>query len=106
MAKPFRQILDKLPQDRRERIEDRAQRLLVEMALQELRQQRGLTQQQLAERLELQQAAVSKMENQDDIHISTLRRIVAAMGGRLKLVAAFPDAEVVINQFEASKPRG
>ena len=30
MAKPFRQLLDKLPQDRRERIEDRAQRLLME----------------------------------------------------------------------------
>jgi hypothetical protein len=28
------------------------------------------------------------------------------MGGRLKLVATFPDAEVVINQFDSGKPRG
>lgn len=104
MAKSFRQLLQKLPQERRERIEARAQGLLMEMALQELRQQRGLTQQQLADRLEMQQAAVSKMESQADIHLSTLRRIVAAMGGRLKLVATFPDAEVVINQFDAGKP--
>lgn len=105
MAKSFRQLLRKLPQERRERIEERAQGLLMEMALQELRQQRGLTQQQLADRLEMQQAAVSKMESQTDIHLSTLRRIVAAMGGRLKLVATFPDAEVVINQFDSTKTK-
>ncbi len=104
MAKSFRQLLHKLPQERRERVEAHAQGLLVEMALQELRQQRGLTQQQLADQLEMQQAAVSKMESQADIHISTLRRIVAAMGGRLKLVATFPGAEGVINQFDAGKP--
>ena len=106
MAKSFRQLLHKLPPQRRERVEDRAQQMLLEMALQELRQQRGLTQQQLAEHLEIQQAAVSKMEGQEDIHISTLRRIVAAMGGQLKLIATFPDAEVVINQFDSSKPKG
>jgi len=106
MAKAFRQLLDRLPQERRERIEDRVQGMLLEMALQELRQQRGLTQQQLADRLEMQQAAISKMEGQADIHISTLRRIVAAMGGRLKLVATFPDADVVINQSDSGKPRG
>lgn len=105
MAKSFRQLLHQLPQERRERIEERAQGLLMEMALQELRQQRGLTQQQLADRLEMQQAAVSKMESQTDIHLSTLRRIVAAMGGRLKLVATFPDAEVVINQFDSTKTK-
>jgi transcriptional regulator with XRE-family HTH domain len=104
MAKPFKNLLADLPFERRERIEDRVQALLVEMALQELRQHRGLTQQQLAERLHLHQAAISKMESQADIHISTLRRIVAAMGGRLKLVAAFPDAEVVINQFDSTRP--
>jgi transcriptional regulator with XRE-family HTH domain len=100
MAKPFNNLLEKLPKDRRERIEERAKAMLLAMALQDLRQKRHLTQQQLAERLNLQQAAVSKMENQSDMHISTLQRIVAAMGGTLKLVAQFPDEEVIINQFE------
>jgi len=100
MAKSFNQLLKVLPQERRDRIEERAQEMLLEMALQDLRQKRHLTQQQLAERLNLQQAAVSKMEGQSDMHVGTLQRIVAAMGGKLKLVAQFPDEEIVINQFE------
>ena len=91
MAKPFRTLLDKMAPARRERVEDRVQGLLVEMALRELRQSRQLTQCQLADSLEVNQAAVSKMEGQSDMYLSTLRRLVAAMGGTLKLVAQFPD---------------
>ncbi len=102
MAKPFKALLDTMPQDRRERVEDRALGMLVEMALQEIRQDRNITQVQLAEQLELNQAAISKMEHQSDMHISTLRRLLAAMGGRLKLVAEFPDQDVVIRQFDSN----
>ena len=100
MANSFNNLLKTLPPERRARIDERAQQMLLEMALQDLRQKRHLTQQQLAERLNLQQAAVSKMEGQSDMHVGTLQRIIAAMGGKLKLVAEFPDEEVVINQFE------
>ena len=100
MANSFNNLLKALPPERRARIDERAQEMLLEMALQDLRQKRHLTQQQLAERLNLQQAAVSKMEGQSDMHVGTLQRIIAAMGGKLKLVAEFPDEEVVINQFE------
>jgi transcriptional regulator with XRE-family HTH domain len=100
MTKSFNNLLEKLPIERRERSEARAQEMLLTMDIQTLRQKRHLTQRQLAERLNLQQAAVSKMENQPDIHVSTLQRMVAAMGGTLKLVAQFPDDEVIINQFE------
>lgn len=74
--------------------------MLLEMAIQELREKRRLTPQELADRLNLQQAALSKMESQSNMHIRTLQRIVAAMGGELKLVAQFPDEEIVINQFQ------
>lgn len=104
MAKPFKNLLDKMSQERRERIDNRAQKNLIEMALEELRQTRQMTQQQLADALNLNQAALSKMENQADMHISTLRRILSAMGGKLKIIAQFPDEEFVINldQLEAS----
>ncbi len=103
MAKSFKDLLDRLPPDRLENIENRSQGMLLEMALQEIRQNRQLTQQQLATDLNLNQAALSKMENQSDIHVSTLRKIVTAMGGHLKLVAQFPDEEIVINQFNSGK---
>jgi len=34
------------------------------------------------------------------LYVSTLRRFVAAMGGELRIVAHFPQGDVVINQFE------
>ena len=47
----------------------------------------------------MNQAAVSKIEHQLDLYISTLRKILSVMGAKLKIVAQFPGADVVINQF-------
>ena len=100
MAKKFRDLMKTMPEERREEIQNRAEILLLEMALQELRQSRNLTQEILAKELGVNQPALSKMEHQQDMYISTLRKILGAMGGKLKLVAEFPDTEVVINQFD------
>ena len=100
MAKSFNELKAKMSPQRREQIEDQAQAILISMALQELRQTRHLTQQDLANILNVNQAALSKMENQTDIRVSTLRRLLAAMGGTLKIVVEFPEGEIVINQFE------
>lgn len=99
MAKRFRDLLKKMPQDRRAKIDERKHEILVEITLKELRQAFELTQKQLAETLKINQAAVSKMESQSDMYISTLRRFLEAMGATLKVVAEFPDHEVVIKQF-------
>lgn len=40
------------------------------------------------------------MEHQSDMYVSTLRRFIAAVGGELRLVAHFPQDDVVINRFE------
>lgn len=100
MAKPFKELKEKMSPLRRQKIEDQAQAILISMTLQELRQTRQLTQQDLARILNVSQAALSKMENQGDMRISTLRKLLAAMGGTLKIVAEFPEGEVVIDQFE------
>jgi transcriptional regulator with XRE-family HTH domain len=100
MAKSFKELKEKMSPERREKIEDRAQAMLIGMALQELRQARQLTQQELANVLNVNQAALSKMENQADMRISTLRKLLTAMGGNLKIIAEFPEGEVVIDQFE------
>lgn len=97
MAKPFKDLLSAMSPERQARITDHAENLMIELALRDLRQARHLTQQQLAEALGISQAALSKMERQSDFQISTLRRILVAMGGELKLVAHFPDEEFVIS---------
>ena len=100
MAKSFRTLRDKMAPERRTQNEQRATEMLVELALQELRKSHHLTQEQVAEMMQMNQAAISKMERQNDIYVSTLRRFVSALGGELKLVASFPDKEVVISQFD------
>lgn len=100
MAKPFKNLVKKMSPESQERIKAQTEKLYSEMALQELRQALQLTQQQLAENLKMNQAAVSKVEHQSDMYISTLRKFLAAMGGELRIVAHFPQGDVTINQFE------
>lgn len=104
MAKAFKNLIKDISPERLTRIEERVEQMLLEMALQEIRQHRQMTQTEMADSLTVNQSAVSKMEGQQDMHVSTLRKVVAAMGGTLKLVAEFPDEEIVINQFDDARP--
>lgn len=59
----------------------------------ELRRARGLRQEDLAGALGVGQAAVSRLESRRDWKLSTLRDVVAAMGGRLEVRAVFDNGE-------------
>ena len=100
MAKPFKNLVAKMPPATQARIKQRTAQMASEMALQELRQALALTQQEIADHLKMNQAAISKLEHQSDMYVSTLRRFIAAMGGDLRIVAHFPQGDIVINQFE------
>ena len=100
MAKNFNDLIAEMSPERQQRIRDRTDVLLLQIALQDLRKERNMTQNQMAKRLGISQSALSKMEHQQDMNVSTLMRIIRALGGELKLVAQFPDTEVVINQFK------
>ena len=77
---------------RRRAIEDRAAKLIAEeMTLRELRKARQLAQVSVARELGISQDGVSRLEQRSDLLLSTLRRTVEAMGGRLSLIARFPD---------------
>jgi transcriptional regulator with XRE-family HTH domain len=86
---------DKIAQldpDHQAEIAAEAERLRAEyLTLKDLRKARELTQVQLAELLGQNQVSIAKLEKRTDILLSTLRRYVEAMGGRLDLVVAFPD---------------
>jgi len=74
-------------------------RLREEMDLAEIRRALQLSQEELAQTLQVGQAAVAKMEKRTDMYVSTLRRIIEAMGGELEIVARFPDHDVRIRNF-------
>ncbi len=100
MSKPFNNLLTGMSPERRERIRLKTDAMKHEMALSELRQALDLTQEELAKSLHMKQAAISKFEHQSDIYLSTLRRILLAMGAELRIVAQFPEGSVLINQFD------
>jgi hypothetical protein len=62
-----------------------------ELTLRDLRQAQHLTQERMAEILGVEQENVSRLERRADLLLSTLSGYVAAMGGRLRLVAEFPN---------------
>jgi len=94
-------FLKTLPPDLQEEIEAGTRQLIAEEhALRDLRAARKRSQQQIAERLGVNQAAVSKLERRADMYVSSLRDYIEALGGELEIVAHFPDRPPVrISQF-------
>ena len=83
----------------RQRAAARTQELLGELLLSEIRELAGKSQRQVADVLGIKQPSLSKLEKQSDMQISTLRRIVNALGGELEVIARFPKGTVKIDQF-------
>ena len=88
--------MNSLPEARRKKIEKRAQTLIAEeMSLRDLRKALRRTQSRVASDLGINQENVSRIERRTDLLISTLSGYVEAMGGKLHLVAEFPDRPLV-----------
>jgi transcriptional regulator with XRE-family HTH domain len=88
----------------RARAEARTKDMIAEMLLTEIRQLVGLTQEEVAKKLGIKQPTLSKLESQDDMYISTLRRLVEALGGKLEIVVHLPAGDIRIQQFEKPVP--
>src|ERR1700677_2392046 len=66
-----------------------------ELTLRDLRHARRLTQERMAELMGVEQENVSRLERRADLLLSTLSSYVAAMGGKLRLIAEFPNRHPV-----------
>ena len=95
----FSELTENFTRERRKRVKDGTAELLQEMRLHELRRARELTQLELARKLNVNQPAVAKLEQRADVYVSSLRHYIEAVGGRLKVVAVFPEGEVAITNF-------
>jgi predicted transcriptional regulator len=85
---PFtaKSILKSLPQKRQNNIKARAKTYIQEYkSLQELRKSLGFTQNEVAEMQGVRQVNISNLEKRDDMHISTLRKYVKALGCELEI---------------------
>ncbi|MDK7748893.1 helix-turn-helix domain-containing protein [Brevibacterium sp. UMB10442] len=100
MARTLKEFLAEHPVDR-DRVEVHKQRMLAEVRayrLRELREQAGLTQAQLAERIGVGQRQVSKIErgDLDSAKVGTIRSYLEAVGGKLTLEYVMGDQRMQV----------
>jgi DNA-binding XRE family transcriptional regulator len=93
----WRDVRGTLSPEREARIKARVSAELAKLPLAEVRKARDMTQMQLAERMQVNQGAVSKTEQRSDMLLSTLSSYIEAVGGYLDIRAVFPNGEVVID---------
>ena len=84
----------KMSPARRERLRQEAKAELFEADLRQIREMVGLTQEELAERVNQSQSQVSETERREDLLLSTLQKYVRALGGELEIIASFGDKRV------------
>jgi DNA-binding XRE family transcriptional regulator len=107
MARNFKELQAKMSPERQAKNQAEAARLLLELPFEELRAARQFTQENLADILHVNQAAVSKLERRADMYVSTLAKFIKAMGGELEIRAVFPNGSVRISEFgERTKTAG
>ena len=105
MAKSFDELVKRTTTKKTQvKAARRTQELLGELLLGEVRQLAGKSQQEVAQTLGMKQPSLSKLEKQTDMQISTLRKIVQALGGKLEVLARFPKGTIKIDQFD--RPQG
>jgi transcriptional regulator with XRE-family HTH domain len=104
MAKKFAEIKHKMSPHQLEEAKAQTRAIIADMSLDELREARRLTQEQLATLFHVGQPAIAKMEKRTDMYLSTLRGIIQAMGGELEIRAIFHDGDIRINQFREIQP--
>lgn len=101
MNKSFSVLRAELSPQARKKSASLTRKMLKEMPLHELRLARGLSQQDLARLLNVQQPAIAKLERRADMYLSTLRNHIEAMGGQLDILARFPEGEIRITNFSS-----
>jgi predicted XRE-type DNA-binding protein len=94
--RPFRELAAQVTStpEGRQRVDDYRRLMDAVMTLYRLREERGLTQVEVADILEVTQGNISRLEHASDLYLSTLSRYVEALGGHLELTAVFPDQVV------------
>ena len=95
-TKPFSVLSDPLmadPESRR-RIKMYKRAMEKSVTLSELRRSLGLSQRVVASRLNRTQASISRLERENDPHLSSLEEYVTSLGGHLSIHATFDDQEI------------
>jgi transcriptional regulator with XRE-family HTH domain len=89
-------IVNSLPPERKAKIDSLTKELSEEVVtLRELRKKQKFTQEDIAQYLGIKQENVSRLERRNNIHLSTLKDYIHALGGKLHLIVEFPNQEPI-----------
>ena len=103
--RPARERIDRLPAERRARIQAGAETIIQAARLAEIRRALSVTQTALSESSGLKQTEVSRIENNlASVQLRTLERYIQGLGGTLKVVAEFPDGSHADIPLRGGKP--
>lgn len=100
MAKKFEKLKKQMKPESLRKAQAKTKDIMAEMLLTEIRKEAGFTQEDLAETIGIKQPSLSKLESQEDMQISTLQRLIKALGGQLELIAHMPGGDIRISQFK------
>lgn len=99
-TKPFSELQKRMTSEQRAKSDARAKLVSLHIALIELQQSLGIAQEDLEKELGFDLYDTPDLDKIDNLQIKTLSRYISALGGSLKIVAQFPNEEVVLAQFE------
>lgn len=99
MAKKFYELYSNMKPESQLRSQAMTEELLRQRPLYKLKRARELSQQMLAQVLNVKKPSITELEKFADMYLSTLRTQIQAMGGELKIVVRFPHGTVSVSSF-------
>ena len=98
LSNKMQQLWNEFSDEEKQQIEARFSELHDEyMTLQEIRKHQYITQKDMAKLLGINQENVSRMERRKDMHLSTIKEYIEALGGKIEINAIFPDSKISID---------
>lgn len=96
MSVNFKELLAELPIEEQQKVKEMAEEMRMELQLHRIREELEISQQQIADALNIKQPSVAAMEKRgNDIRLSSIKRYVEAMGGMLNLSIQLPTGKTV-----------
>ncbi|WP_235424174.1 helix-turn-helix domain-containing protein [Citrobacter koseri] len=91
----LQELLEKQSPESQARIKEKADKLMLEVSLQMLREELQQSQKMLSDAMGISLPAVTSLDGEGDPTISSLKRYVEAMGGKLSLGVELPTGKYV-----------
>ncbi|QIM63143.1 transcriptional regulator [Pasteurellaceae bacterium Orientalotternb1] len=96
MSKNFKALMAELPAEQQAKVKEMAQEMRMELQLHRIREELEISQQQIADALNIKQPSVVALEKRgNDVRLSSVKRYVEAMGGVLNLSVQLPTGKTV-----------